>query len=1238
MLVLFPGGLWSGHLRAETAGLGTESSFSGRIVNVAEISLRPVSLGRFIAFIEAETGLPVIYPTGVLPMQATITIDPTMRPSLAQLFAQAAAQANVVFEPGDEKIVARLAVPSPSPAKTISVPAAAQVSAPTSVQPPIQAAPDVAVATVSTAEVVNDVSQIAAKTSLSRDKKEKAIAAAVRRAVIAAAAQKSRPAEVVSAAADIAEASAGAAPEFVETIALAAGFTPAVKYVSGGPAQVRSAAYAGARGPKSGAPLPVEPKVSAVGLRENPAAVEPVASPTAGFDAASRPVASSAPTTFFIAESSPTAAGTGAADAPAAETPASENPATKPAVTTIGGVEVAPLQIPVGETTAQSGAPGTDGVVRMERFSVSDAVVKGSTSDLKSERAKASVAIDFLSADQLMKYSAGDLSEVVFRIPGVSVAQGQFAVVRGLSDRFLSTTLQGVKLPTPDPEKQAVQLDLIPASAVEAVVVSKTFQSSMWAESSGGNMDVRTRAIPTEGMFKVSFGLKVNSNAANGGPDYPNGGGKDERFGFGSRSRLAAGTSDRTWQYVPTPRSSFPAGNKLSMEFARAFNFGDQQLGVLVNAFSEAGNKAKSGDKQAFGAQAGRPPRAAVPATGNRPAVAADPGMPSDFEKGLPTAPYAKYEYTESEKENILSATTAIGFRFSPEHEVKLTGLFVQSGIDMAQLSGTSVVQDPATKLPVPVSGLGGFTGAEDYAWFKSYEYFRERNLTVAQLSGRHSFPRMGDVKVNWSAQRGASYEKQSPFAEANFATPLTNLSKTYAGVGGSDAPQSLKVLWADNQEKLKTARIDVDWPFRLWGEQPSTLSIGAALDSTDRETSGATIDYRLNSAGTQTAATPNGVFAKIVGSQSGIATPPTTAAREVKAYYFGTNIALLENLKLVAGARYEDFTLSSTGSGRWGGNLTSASFYGNSPAKVLLGALPKDNPPFTDQKWYPGVGLIYTPVKGVTARLHYSKTTGRPSLREVSPFFNKSIETDNLVTGNPALKPSDATNQDVRVEWAPNRTDFIAVSVFRKEIERPIEKFIFTQTVPAVGENTESWLNNPGTARLRGFELEFRHQFKTWSNALRDFSLAGNFTHISATVPEIPAVLTNLLGGYQNAAKIPLQRRLFDQPERIANVDLTWSRPTWGTSVTLAAFAISDVLVGTGKPTFFDLYERFYTRLDLVFNQQISSRLKLKLTVKNLADPARGLIYDREATTALIERNTYHAGRDYSATVTYDF
>lgn len=898
---------------------------------------------------------------------------------------------------------------------------------------------------------------------------------------------------------------------------------------------------------------------------------------------------------------------------------------------------------PPAETAATNDGAGTtrsDGVLQLEKFIVGGIIPKGSASDLESMRQKANVAMDYLGADQLAKYSAGDLSEAVFRIPGVSVVQGQYAVVRGLSDRFLSTTLQGLKLPSPDPEKQAVQLDLLPAVAVEAVVVSKTYQPSLWAESTGGNMDVFSRAIPAEGQLKVGVGLKFNSNVLDGGPGYHVRSLKDERFGFGSRSRPAPGVSDPTWEFIPQHRNDARIGNKFSLEYTHSFLLGDHELGVLVSGFNEASYKTRTGQKQRRNARAGRPASPALPAGPGRPATPASPGAPSDFETAepFPTVAGTLWDYAESQSENVLGLSTVLGYRFSKQHELKFTGLFVQSGIDQSQVNETALAPDPN---PKPVFSDYTFSGQELYSLFNTFEYFRERNLTALQLSGRHQLPALGALTMDWTAQHGATYQKENPFVEAFFASPLTDLDETYVILDGNDPPRPLDVVWADNQETQNAARLDFEWPVATWGEQQAVFQFGAAVDDTSREVASNALFYTAPALGARRGESVNGIYSAFVEASAPINfSTVTTAARETTAYYANVSVGLVPRLKLILGGRFEDFAMSSVGIGQWG-IYRSTQFYDATTASggygLVLGTTAAGAPPFASREWYPGASLVFDVLDTVSLRLAYSQTSGRPSLREISPFFNKSIETGNLVIGNPALRPADVSNYDLRLEWKPSATDFYSVSVFRKNILNPIEKLLF-DTRASAGFKTESWTNNPTEAALDGAEFEFRHNLGTWSESLRAFSFSGNFTWIDATVDEHPVVVANNTKFFQDPTKFPTSRRLFDQPEYIANLDFTWAYGPWGSSVTLAGYAISDVLAVAGVSDFaFDLYERAYTRFDLIYNQQLTSHLKLKFAVKNLTDPTRGSIYDRDTLSSLVERNTYHEGREFSLALTLD-
>lgn len=883
-----------------------------------------------------------------------------------------------------------------------------------------------------------------------------------------------------------------------------------------------------------------------------------------------------------------------------------------------------------GETAvppAKLAPDSANDIVMLDALDVSGELVKGSSGDLQNTRLKADVAIDFLSAEQISKFSAGDLAEAVIRIPGVSVANGQFAVVRGLSDRYLSTTLHGLKFPSPDPEKQALQMDLLPANAIGSIVVSKTFSSDLWAESAGGNIDVSTSALPEEQIIKVGAGIKFNTEALDGGPDYKVGDAFKERTGFGQGSRPDPGTLPNGFQYVPSTRNSFPLGNKFNLEYARTFNvLQDKKLGVAFGVMNETGTKARTGSKQSFGVAPG------------------SSTVASGFEnRDLPLSRGVLYDFVQSESESNLGANSTITFQFSPNHEIKLNALYIQSGIDLSQLNQNRIGVDENLDL-VTIDGYAGFSGAESNAWFKSLEYYRQRNLTDLQLAGSHKFEAAHDLKFRWAIQDASTYQRESPQIEATYATPLSDPYTSYVLQGSNDSPDPFSAVWADNQETQQAGRFDFDLPVTLSSAGESTFKAGAAIDSSKRDVKGEAI-FISNPSTTIVGSTPQEaidllLFGPNQAPKPGFSTV-SGAERKINAAYLGANVAIVKSLKGVVGARFEEFSLTTSGTGKWG-NFDSGKFYddtvGSGGFGSILGTNKLGAPDYSSEVWYPGFGIIYEPLPKVSVRLHYSQTSGRPSLREVSPFFNKSIETGNLVIGNPALQPSDVESYDFRIEWNPSSGDSVAFSVFQKSISSPIEKIVLN-TAAQTSEFTETWVNNANTADMTGVEFEFRNDLSRWTDLLAGFSVGGNATWIDASVGENPKVIEIIQTSFKDRGKIPSERRLYDQPEYIVNLDLTWKQPKWGTSVTLAGNAISDVLESSGLGSYsYDLYTRSFIRYDAIFSQRLTKNLTFKFSVKNITDPVRGLVYDRDAIGGLVERTRYRLGRDFSFSLTAEF
>ncbi|MBL6829765.1 MAG: carboxypeptidase-like regulatory domain-containing protein [Puniceicoccaceae bacterium] len=127
---------------------------------------------------------------------------------------------------------------------------------------------------------------------------------------------------------------------------------------------------------------------------------------------------------------------------------------------------------------------------------------------------QASVAsLDVLGSEDFSRFGASDAADALKSVTGVSISGGKFAVVRGLDDRFSTTSLNGIVIPSPDPDRLAVPLDIFPAGLLESVSTQKSYTADQPGESSGGAINLTTKSFPEEFKAKLSAGVSYNENA-----------------------------------------------------------------------------------------------------------------------------------------------------------------------------------------------------------------------------------------------------------------------------------------------------------------------------------------------------------------------------------------------------------------------------------------------------------------------------------------------------------------------------------------------------------------------------------------------------------------------------------------------------------------------------------------------------------------------------------------------------
>ena len=173
---------------------------------------------------------------------------------------------------------------------------------------------------------------------------------------------------------------------------------------------------------------------------------------------------------------------------------------------------VTEVRVLTGQTTTVNGNLRPE-FFDMEEFEVTAEEFTEQTEKIMFEKQQAGQMMDAIGSEQFSKLGAGDAGQIVSRVSGVSVVGGKYAVVRGLSDRYTRTLLNGVEVPSADPYRTSPQLDLFPSAMIDHVSVSKTFTPDQPGGTGGGLIDITTKSFPEKPFLKATYGESYNPNS-----------------------------------------------------------------------------------------------------------------------------------------------------------------------------------------------------------------------------------------------------------------------------------------------------------------------------------------------------------------------------------------------------------------------------------------------------------------------------------------------------------------------------------------------------------------------------------------------------------------------------------------------------------------------------------------------------------------------------------------------------
>src|SRR5687768_4421278 len=143
--------------------------------------------------------------------------------------------------------------------------------------------------------------------------------------------------------------------------------------------------------------------------------------------------------------------------------------------------------------------------------------------DVVGARLEEDVVSDFLGAEAIARVGDSTVSAALRRVPGLTLVNDQFVYVRGLGERYSSVQLNGAQVPSPDLTRNVIPLDIFPTEIIDALEVQKGYSPEVPAAFGGGNINIRTRAIPNGPIFNVEIGSGFNSDADSDGYTYRGG-------------------------------------------------------------------------------------------------------------------------------------------------------------------------------------------------------------------------------------------------------------------------------------------------------------------------------------------------------------------------------------------------------------------------------------------------------------------------------------------------------------------------------------------------------------------------------------------------------------------------------------------------------------------------------------------------------------------------------------------
>ncbi|MEO7079942.1 MAG: carboxypeptidase-like regulatory domain-containing protein [Flavobacteriales bacterium] len=797
--------------------------------------------------------------------------------------------------------------------------------------------------------------------------------------------------------------------------------------------------------------------------------------------------------------------------------------------------------------------------------------------------------------EQIAKGQDRTAADVVKRIPGITLVNDRFIMIRGLADRYNMVLLNGVAAPSMEPDKRSFSFDLLPSGGLDRVMVYKTGSPELPGEFAGGVVDITTSGVPEKNEVKVSIGAGILNGTTFRTFEQGQQSATD-LLGHDDGSRSLPSSFPTHLNSVTDPAQLTTLGREMANTWTASSSVAtpDQRLGLMLayrlgrkNGKNTYGNTTLVNWSNTYGSKAVK----------NFNYNSYDP----EAQRSDTIYRYNDLEYGHNARLGVMHNWTAfIGTRT----KIEFRNLFNQLGENQTTLRTGQNLEE-----------------GNDVRNF-SYRY-RERTLYSGQLIGRHQLAN-DRTAIEWTLGLGIANGKEPDFRRVRSARAIGDAESSFQVVIAPSA-STLDAGRFFSTVKERTATGNVDATHRLTKEQATfsaSVRTGILAEQKEREFAARWMSFKKANSGqfnnSLTQLPLDQVFSEAnINSTTGFqlveGTNPSdnyTAANSLLVGYLGTTLSYAERISISGGVRLENNRQQ----------LRSAT-YGGVPVVV-------------DRKLtsvLPSINASYKTGERSLVRMAWSATVNRPEFRELAPFAFYDFSFNNVLYGNPALRTATIQNMDARMEFYPGTSEVMSLGVFRKTFIDPIEMFF----VPGAGSGgTRNFTyKNAESAESLGAEVEVRRSLK---GIFKTGYLSRWGVLLNASVIHSTVTLGKQAVGQQN------ERPMMGQSPYVLNAGLYYSNAESKIQYNIVYNTFGKRLYAVGSFGTPDIYEMPIGLLDVTLSKVFGEHLEIKLGINNLLEAQTLLKQDSNEDGRISDTDelimSYRQGAYFSGGVSYTF